>query len=47
MVRQAAILELLIEPQRGDFSPDHARYVLSLDFSGTQHARYAELAERA
>ncbi len=41
------MLERIIEPQRGDFSPEHARYVLSLDFSPSEHARYNELAAKA
>jgi hypothetical protein len=43
----ASILERIIEPQLGRFSNEHARYVLSLDFSPEQQARYAELAEKA
>jgi hypothetical protein len=27
--------------------PDHARYILSLDFSPEEHARYAELSAKA
>jgi hypothetical protein len=40
----ASILERIIEPQMGGFSNEHARYVLSLDFSAEEQARYAELA---
>ena len=47
MVRQPDILERIIEPQRGGFSEEHARYVLSLDFASDEHARYAELASKA
>jgi hypothetical protein len=47
MVAQSAILDRLIEPQRGGFSPEHARYVLSLDFSPGEHAQYAALSEKA
>lgn len=47
MVTQGAILERLIEPQHGGFSPEHARYVLSLDLSPADHARYAELSVKA
>jgi hypothetical protein len=41
-----SILERIIEPQRGGFSDEHARYVLSLDFSSEEQARYAELARK-
>jgi hypothetical protein len=47
MVAHTAILDRIIEPQRGGFSPEHARYVLSLDFSPDEHARYAALCEMA
>ena len=47
MVAHSAILDRIIEPQHGGFSPEHARYVLSLDFSTEEHARYAVLAEKA
>jgi hypothetical protein len=42
----ATILEQIIKPQAGDFSPEHARYVLSLAFSAEQQARHADLASR-
>ena len=42
-----SILERIIEPQRGGFSTEHARYVLSLDFTAEEQARYAELADKA
>lgn len=41
------ILDRIIQPQQGGFSEEHARYVLSLDFTGDEHARYADLATRA
>ena len=47
MLAQSAILDRIIEPQRGGFSPEHSRYVLSLDFSPEEHARYAALSEKA
>ena len=47
MVSQSAIFERIIEPQRGNFSPEHARYILSLDFPSDQHARYSELSAKA
>lgn len=39
-------MERIIEPQRGSFSSEHARYVLSLDFPAAEQARYAELARK-
>jgi len=42
-----SILERVIQPERGDFSADHARYVLSLDFSAEQHSRYKVLSAKA
>jgi hypothetical protein len=42
----ASILERIIEPPTGGFSNEHARYVLSLNFSAEEQARYAELARR-
>ena len=47
MVSQSGILERIIEPHRGGFSPEHARYVLSLDFSPEEHTLYASLSEKA
>jgi hypothetical protein len=47
MVIRSAILDRVIEPQRGSFSPEHARYVLSLGFSPEDHARYQELSTKA
>lgn len=41
------IFERIIEPHQGGFSEEHARYVLSLDFTPEEHARYAELALKA
>ncbi len=41
------IFERIIEPHQGGFSEEHARYVLSLDFTPEEHARYAELASKA
>jgi hypothetical protein len=46
MTTGASILEQIIKPQIGGFSAEHARYVLSLDFSADQQARYADLASR-
>lgn len=44
---QSAILERVIEPNRGDLSPDVAKYILKLDFPPQDHARYHLLAEKA
>jgi hypothetical protein len=41
------LLEGIIRPDRGGLSPEHARYILSLDFTADQHARYAVLAAKA
>jgi hypothetical protein len=46
MTTGTSILERIIEPQRGGFSNEHARYVLSLDFSAEEQARYADLARK-
>lgn len=46
MTTGASILERIIEPQSGGFSDEHARYVLSLDFSPEEQARYADLARK-
>jgi hypothetical protein len=46
MTTGASLLERIIKPQRGGFSDEHARYVLSLDFSAEEHAHYAELARK-
>jgi hypothetical protein len=47
MTTGASILERIIEPQTGGFSDEHARYILSLDFSSEQQAHYAERAVKA
>jgi hypothetical protein len=47
MVAQSALLDRIIEPQRGGFSPEHARYILSLDFSPDDQASFAILSEKA
>jgi hypothetical protein len=46
MPKGVSILERIIEPQQGGFSQEHARYVLTLDFSPAEQARYAELAQK-
>lgn len=47
MAARAALLDHLIDPRRGDLSGDLARYLLSLDFPASDHARYAELSAKA
>jgi hypothetical protein len=47
MTKPLDILDRIIEPQAGGFSEEHARYVLSLDFSADEHAYYDELAAKA
>jgi hypothetical protein len=42
-----SIIERLIDPRRGSFSPEHARYVLSLDFAPADQARCAKLSRKA
>jgi hypothetical protein len=42
-----AILERVIEPGRGDFSPNHARYVLSLGFSDEEQSLFQNLSAKA
>jgi hypothetical protein len=47
VILQSGILEQVIQPQHGGFSPEHARYVLSLDFSSDQRSKYSELSAKA
>ncbi len=47
MVRNAAILERVMEAQSGDLAPELARYLLRLDFPRSDHERYAMLADKA
>jgi hypothetical protein len=47
MTRGTGILGSVIQPEHGDFSAEHARYILSLTFSSKQLARYETLAEKA
>lgn len=37
----------VVEPERGSFSPELARFVLGLDFPGDDHARYELLSAKA
>ena len=47
MTVQDAILEQIVEPNKGGFSAEHARYVLSLSFPQSVQARYTALSEKA
>lgn len=40
------IFEGLIQPKSGDFSPQHAQFVIGLRFTEEQLARYEELAQK-
>jgi hypothetical protein len=44
---EAAILKRVIQPDSGDLSPEAARAMLSLGFSESDHARMAELSQKA
>ena len=46
MATGASILEQVIKPQQGGFSSELAQYVLAIDFTPDQQARYADLADR-
>lgn len=41
------IFQRVVEPDQGTLPPDLARYVLSLDFRGKDHARYEQLSAKA
>jgi len=43
----ASVLESIIEPRRGTFSEELARYLLSLDFTPEQHAKADQHSEKA
>ncbi len=47
MIAPSTIFDRIIQPQHGDFSPEHARYILSLDFPSDQHDRFVELSAKA
>jgi hypothetical protein len=47
MLTLSNILERLIEPDQGTFSPEHARYILSLTFSEAERDRCEELSYKA
>jgi len=44
---EAAILQRVIEPKKAGLSPEAARFLLSLDFPESDHARMAELSSKA
>jgi hypothetical protein len=41
------IFRRVVEPEKGTFSPDLARFVLDLGFSGKDHTRYEDLSAKA
>jgi hypothetical protein len=41
------LLDSIIEPEAGGFSPEHARYVLSLSFPKAIQEQYRDLSEKA
>ena len=47
MLHDDAMLDRVIDPQRGGLSPELARHILSLDFPPADHARYAALSAKA
>ena len=47
MLTHPSILERVIKPDRGDFTPELARQVLAFDFPLADHQRYAELSAKA
>jgi hypothetical protein len=44
--RVTDVLTQIVEPDHGDLSPELASYVLSLNFTPAQHARFAELSAK-
>jgi hypothetical protein len=47
MTIDSEILQQIVAPDKGGFSPEHARYVLSLKFTPSMRARYLKLSEKA
>jgi hypothetical protein len=47
MIVNPTILEEILKPGTGTFSVELAEYLLSLDFSPKQHARYDALSKKA
>lgn len=46
MAGEISLFGRIIEPRTGSSSSEQARYVLSLDFTPEQQARYAHLSDR-
>lgn len=47
MLSEQNLLERVIDPKRGGFSPELAEQILSLDFPPADHARCAKLSAKA
>ncbi len=47
VIEGLSILERMIDPGHGNFTPDVAKYFLAFDFSPEQHARCDVLSEKA
>jgi hypothetical protein len=47
MASNTDIFGSILEPRRGDLSPEHARYVLSLSLSETEKKRCETLSHKA
>ncbi len=47
MSDRTAIIERIIDPEQGNFSPEHARYVLSLSIPKRDQKLYQKLSEKA
>jgi hypothetical protein len=47
MVRQASVLERIIQPGEGTLPQGVAEYLLQLDFPQHDHAKYEELSAKA
>jgi hypothetical protein len=47
MTTRTDLFQRMIESSGHHFSAEHARYILSLDFSKREHARYQKLAAKA
>jgi hypothetical protein len=47
MTKDSDILQQIVAPNKGGFSPEHARFVLSLKFPRSLRAKYLKLSEKA
>jgi hypothetical protein len=47
MTTRADLFRRIIESNGRNFSAEHAKYILTLDFSKRDHARYQKLAAKA